>query len=89
MYMSAYTYWPSTDNQGPTFTPSQATPRSVVPQPDLVGIFHPTDSRGDVGTKPFEGERKKPRIGIVSAHCVVMTCIAGAYPLVNIRLLSR
>lgn len=32
--MSAFTYWPSTNNHGPTFTPSQATPWSVVPQPD-------------------------------------------------------
>ena len=38
--MSAFTYWPSTNNHGPTFTPSQAIPRSVVPQPDLP-VNHP------------------------------------------------
>ena len=38
--MSAFTYWPSTNNHGPTFTPSQATPWSVVSQPDLP-VNHP------------------------------------------------
>ena len=33
--MSAFTYWPSTNNQDPTITPSQAPPWGVVPQPGL------------------------------------------------------
>ncbi len=38
--MSAFTYWPATNNHASTFTPSQATPWSVVPQPALSVNHH-------------------------------------------------
>ena len=34
IYISAFTYWPSTNNHGPTITPTQAPPWSVLPQTD-------------------------------------------------------